>query len=179
MASVTHCQAWSENIRWKICRHKVFLNYNSMLIWVVWWSRIHSIPYPMGSKLFICPVYPDCIHYPPTSHLVAVLAVRQRITASEYLCPDNPNLHNNLEGKIPDAGGSDTPGEPMKRFLYVKNWKFLKRNWKHCIPRLLRSVASMCLPLMELHRRKENEDVHGCCVISDRRSYRPPSTRRT
>lgn len=75
----------------------------------------------MGSKLSICPVYPDCIHYPPTSHLVAVLAVRQRITASEYLCPDNPTLHNNLEGKIRDAGGSDTPGEPMKHFLYVKN----------------------------------------------------------
>lgn len=75
----------------------------------------------MESKLSICPVYPDCIHYPPTSHLVAVLAVRQRITASEYLCPDNPTLHNNLEGKIRDAGGSDAPGEPMKRFLYVKN----------------------------------------------------------
>lgn len=168
MASVTYHQAWSENIRWKISRHKVFRNYNSMLIWVVWWSLIHSIPYPMGSKLSICPVYPDCTHYPPISRLVAVLIVRQTITAWEYLCPDNPTLNNNLEDNIRDAGGSDTPGESMKHFLYVKKWKFLKRNWKHYT-----EAVEICSKNVSSTHEIEKKNKWRClCVLCHLRSQK-------
>lgn len=73
--SVTCCQPWSKNIKWKILKkiHNSWgLNY--VPFWVAWWHLRQSHFIPLGLGIILCLESPRCVCYPSISHLIALLS---------------------------------------------------------------------------------------------------------